>query len=137
MTRIQIVVSEFRLEARLESELAPTTCDAFAKLLPLTSRLIHVRWSGEAVWIPMDDAGLELEFENHTSHPLPGQVLLYAGGYNEAEIFMPYGGCLFSSKVGQLAGNHFLTITDGVEMLGAIGERVLWEGAQPITMELV
>jgi hypothetical protein len=136
MTKVEIAVSELRLEAVLEHEVAPKTCEAFTKLLPLTSQLIHVRWSGEAIWIPMDEAGVKLDFENHTSHPVPGQVIFYAGGYNEAEIFIPYGGCVFSSKVGQLAGNHFLTIIDGAETLKTIGERVLWEGAQPISMKL-
>ena len=84
----------------------------------------------------MDSAGLDLGYENHTSYPTPGQVLLYAGGFNEAEIFMPYGGCRFSSIVGQLAGNHFLTIVSGVELLKEIGKRVLWDGAQPISFAL-
>jgi hypothetical protein len=38
----------------------------------------------------------------------------------------------FASKVGQLAGNHFLTLTEGLEMLPQIGRKILWEGAQDI-----
>ncbi|MDQ3407207.1 MAG: DUF3830 family protein, partial [Chloroflexota bacterium] len=41
----------------------------------------------------------------------------------------------FSSKVGQLAGNHFATIVEGREQLPEMGRRVLWEGAQDITIE--
>lgn len=43
-----------------------------------------------------------------------------------------YGGVCFASKVGQLAGNHFLTVIQGSEMLPDLGRKVLWEGAQDI-----
>jgi Protein of unknown function (DUF3830) len=43
-----------------------------------------------------------------------------------------YGGCMFSSIVGQLAGNHFLTVFEGNEDLRPLGEMTLWEGAQDI-----
>ena len=33
-------------------------------------------------------------------------------GYSESELLIPYGGTDFSSKVGQLTGNHFLTIVE-------------------------
>ena len=48
---------------------------------------------------------------------------------------MAYGACSFSSKLGQLAGNHFLTITEGRENLRNLGVKVLWEGAQDIVFE--
>ena len=123
------------LVARLEEERAPRTCAAFLRLLPFRNRLVQARWSGEAAWIPLGDLDLGLDFENHTSHPLPGQFLLYRGGYSEAEIFVPYGEALFSSKLGQLAGNHFLTVVEGQEHLKELGRRVLWEGAQDILFE--
>ena len=70
--------------------------------------------------------------ENATSYPAPGEILLYPGGVSETEILLPYGSTRFASKAGQLAGNHFATIVEGAEQLRALGERVLWEGAQPI-----
>ena len=71
-------------------------------------------------------------YENHTSHPAPGQLLIYTGDLSVGEILFPYGACMFSSKLGQLAGNHFATITEGAEHLNELGRRVLWQGAQPI-----
>ena len=52
-------------------------------------------------------------YENHTSYPAPGQMIVYPGGISETEILLAYGGVHFASKMGQLAGNHFLTITLG------------------------
>ena len=37
--------------------------------------------------------------------------------------------------MGALAGNHFLTLSDGHEHLEAFGKLVLWEGAQDIVFE--
>jgi len=42
---------------------------------------------------------------------------------------------MFASKVGQLAGNHFATVTKGQEHLAALGKLTLWGGAQDITIE--
>lgn len=131
------MVGGLRFEARLETEGAPKTCAKFNALLPLKTRIIQARWSGEAAWIPLGDLDLGLGFENHTSHPAPGHLLLYPGGISETEILFPYGATLFASKSGQLAGNHFATIDDGVEHLGALGKLVLLEGAQDITFEAV
>ena len=116
-------------KARLEEEKAPKTCAAMRKLLPFKSKLVHVRWSGEATWVPMGDRRIGIDFENHTSHPAPGQVLVYPGGISEMEILFPYGSTLFASKVGQLAGNHFATVVEGNENLAEVGRLTLWEGA--------
>ncbi|RMV04890.1 hypothetical protein ALP17_03715, partial [Pseudomonas savastanoi] len=75
-------------------------------------------------------------FENATSHPSVGDILFYPGGYSETEIILAYGSCCFASKMGQLAGNHFLTITQGKENLRKLGVKTLWEGAQDVVFEL-
>jgi hypothetical protein len=116
-------------------EAAPKTRAAFAEMLPFRNKIIHVRWSGESAWIPLGDLQTDVTFENHTSHPAPGEILLYPGGFSETEILFPYGGTCFSSIVGQLAGNHFLTVTDGWEQLRELGRLVLWEGAQDVLFE--
>jgi hypothetical protein len=115
---------------------APRTVAAFVKLLPYTKKLIHVRWSGEACWIPMGDFELGVGFENHTSHPSAGDVLFYPGGYSETELLIAYGACSFASKMGPLAGNHFLTLPGARERLRAIGRRVLWHGAVDVRFQL-
>jgi Protein of unknown function (DUF3830) len=135
--RVRIVAGGLRFEARLETERAPKTCAKFSAMLPLKTRLIQARWSGEAAWIPLGDLDLDLGYENHTSHPAPGHLLFYPGGISETEILFPYGSALFASKAGQLAGNHFATIEDGAEHLAELGKLVVWEGAQDITFEAI
>lgn len=137
MTNLKITAGPFTFDARLETENAPKTCAAFLKRLPYESQVVHVRWSGEGVWVPLGDEDFGVGYENHTSHPAPGHILLYPGGISETEILLAYGGVSFSSKMGQLAGNHFITLTSGLENLPKLGKMTLWEGAQNIRFELV
>lgn len=130
---IEIVAAEFRFTGRLEEQRSPQTVAAFRRLLPLESKLIQARWSGQSGWIPFGDLDLGIGFEDAVSYPAPGELLIYPGGVSETEILFPYGPTCFASKAGQLAGNHFLTIVEGLEQLQALGERVLWQGAQPIS----
>jgi len=82
-------------------------------------RLAQIEETAEALW-PSP--------ENHTSYPAPGAI-------SETEFLLAYGGVRFASKVGQLAGNHFLTITEGRENLAALGKLTLWHGAQDVVFE--
>lgn len=136
MKIIQIKAGSYLFKGKLEQELAPKTCARFLDLLPYRQKVIHSRWSGEAVWIPLGELDLGLDFENHTSHPSRGDVLLYPGGYSETEFLFAYGSSCFASKQGQLAGNHIITLCEGHENLSAFGKQVLWEGAQPIEFSL-
>ena len=135
MSRINITAGGLHFVAETNPH-APLTVTAFLKLLPYRQKLIHVRWSGEGCWVPLGDFKLGVSFENHTSHPSAGDILFYPGGYSETEIILAYGGCSFSSKMGPLAGNHFLTITEGRDQLMTLGKKVLWEGAQDVIFEL-
>lgn len=124
----------YTFKARYEEEMAPKTVASFRKnLLGLTSRIIHVRWSGQAGWIPFGDLDLGIGPENGTCYPHPGELVIYPGGVSETELLLAYGYVNFASKAGQLAGNHFATITEGSENLMALGTKFLWEGAQEIT----
>ena len=132
MKNIHIQAGPFTFKGRLEEEKAPLTCRRFMALLPFKNKIIHCRWSGEAVWIPLGDFDMGLDYENHTSHGSRGDILLYPGGFSETEILLVYGSSRFSSKVGQIAGNHFITIIEGHDQLELLGHLVLWEGAQDI-----
>jgi hypothetical protein len=133
---LRITVGDFEFAARLEEERAPNTVAAVRGLLPLKSKLVQARWSGEAAWVPL---GWELELgigpENATSYPGPGELLLYPGGLSEVEILFPYGATSFASKMGQLAGNHFATIEAGGEPLAELGHAVLWDGALDLSIK--
>jgi Protein of unknown function (DUF3830) len=129
---LRITVGGFELVARLEQERSPQTVAAVRRLLPLDSKLIQARWSGQAAWVPLGELDVGAGLEDPTSYPQAGELLLYPGGLSETEILFPYGQTCFASKAGQLAGNHFATVVEGAEHLAEIGERVLWEGAQNI-----
>ena len=49
------------------------------------------------------------------------QIILYPGGIDETEILLVFGGVSFACKMGQLAGNHFITLTSGLENLAELG----------------
>ncbi len=134
---LRIEVGPYKFIAQLEEENAPKTCAAIRAMLPFRNKIIQARWSGEAAWVPMGDFPVGVGYENHTSHPAPGEILIYTGPLSETEILFPYGSTMFSSKLGQLAGNHFATVIEGQQHLKAMGQIVLWQGAQDFVIELV
>jgi len=136
MTKVKVIAGPFEFGGKFEIDATPATCKAFIERLPFVSQIIHVRWSGEGVWIPLGDAKFDVGYENATSYPAPGQIILYPGGVSETEILLAYGAVQFASKAGQLAGNPFITLTSGLENLYALGRKTLLEGAQPIRFEL-
>ena len=136
MTLLTVRIGPLSFTATFESERAPRTTAAFQARLPLEGQLVQARWSGEAGWVPLADYDLGVACENATSYPAPGQVLWHPPGLSEAELLVPYGSTCFSSRVGQLAGNHFLTIVDERGGLAEVGRRLLREGAQSICFEL-
>lgn len=136
MSDLLVHAGPYTFDARFETEAAPKTCAAFRAAMPFVSKVVHVRWSGEGVWIPLGDHDFGVGYENHTSYPAPGQIILYPGGISETEILLGYGGVHFASKMGQLAGNHFITLTSGLENLETLGKAVLWKGAHDIRFEL-
>ena len=127
-------------EAVLETDKSPATCAAFQQAMPFESKIVHVRWSGEAVWIPLGDMDFSLgdedAYEDATAYPAPGQILLYPKGISETEILIAYGNVHFASKAGTLAGNHLVSIIGDLDRLREVGVATLWEGAKAIRFEL-
>lgn len=134
---LELVVDGDVLAAEFLPDAAPASVAAVRDLVPLQTELMHVRWSGHATWINIDDIELpELPRENHTVYPSYGDLLLYPGYRNEQEILVPCGPTCFKSPAGELAGNHFATLSTPREKLVAIEERTLREGVLDATLRL-
>ena len=54
MGRLRIAIGDLHFSGHWEEE-APRTREVIRGLLPLSSQLVHVRWSGEGCWIPFGD----------------------------------------------------------------------------------
>ena len=129
-----IKIDRKEFEAKLLKDEAPKTCAAILRLLPIRGKVIQARWSGEAMWLSMDNHPIKVGFENQTSHPSRGELLFYPGFISEKELLIPYGSTSFASKSGSLTGNHFATISEKLDELSTIGRSILWEGAKNISI---
>ena len=132
---MRITIDGQRFDAVFETDRSPATCAAFQQAMPFSSQVVHVRWSGEGVWIPLGDMDFAVGYEDATAYPAPGQILLYPRGKSETEILIAYGSVHFASRAGTLAGNHFATITGELDKLREAGVATLWEGAKSIVFE--
>ncbi len=133
---MNIEIDGYKFDAVFEEINSPNTCEVFRKVIPFEAQVVHVRWSGEGMWIPLGEMDFAVKLEDATSYPTPGQVLLYPKGKSETEILIAYGSVHFASKAGSLAGNHFATITSDLEKLKEIGVSTLWEGSKSIIFSI-
>lgn len=136
---LHIRIGTERFAARLRGDIAPRSCGRLMELLPYSGKLIHARWSGEALWAPLASAvaaDLVLPREHATTNPMPGQLLLYAGERSVPELYVPYGINRFACKDGSLEGNPVLTIVDGLHRLAELGSEALWKGALDLHIEV-
>jgi hypothetical protein len=123
--------------ADLFEEKAPASIDAMREFLPLESELMHVRWSGHATWINIEEVELpDVPRENHTVYPSRGDVLFYPGYRNEQEILLACGPTCFKSPAGELAGNHVGTVDASAEELAALEEATLENGMYDVTVTI-
>lgn len=136
---LSVNIGAERFAARLRRDLAPRSCECLLGLLPYAGQVIHARWSGEALWSPLAaalPAGLVLPRENAKGHPVPGEILFYAGGRSEPELLVVYGSSRFACEAGPLEGNPVLSIQDRLDRIVEIGHQVLWNGALPLRIEV-
>lgn len=131
-----IKIDNHKFKAVFEENKSAQSCQAFKKVMPFKSKVVHVRWSGEGMWIPLGNMDFNVGYEDTTSYPTPGQILLYPKGKSETEILIAYGSVQFASKAGTLAGNHFATIVSELDKLREIGISTMWEGAKEVIFEL-
>ena len=92
---------------------APRTVAVISLLLPLRSRLIHFAGAGGLLDPVRRRAFLDLRPRTRPATRRRAEIIVYPGGMSECEILVAYGSVDFSSKVGQLWGNHFATMTTG------------------------
>jgi len=137
MSEIELLVNGEAYTAPLLESEAPESVAAVREFLPLESELMHVRWSGHATWINIDEIDLDdVPRENHTVYPSRGDLLLYPGFRNEQEILLACGPTCFKSPAGELAGNHFATLDASREQLKELELLTLREGIQDITVRM-
>lgn len=138
MSTLELELEDRTLTAEVYEDEAPESVAAMREFLPLGSELMHVRWSGHATWINIDEIDLpELPRENHTVYPSRGDILLYPGYRNEQEILVACGSTCFKSPAGELAGNHVATLDATREELRTIEQETLETGMKDITVRFV
>ena len=135
MAQLEFDIDGEVLAAELLDEEAPRSVEAFREFLPLESQLMHVRYSGIATWINIDEIDLpEIPRENHTVYPSYGDVLLYPGYRSDQEILVPCGPTCFKSPAGELAGNHVATIDASREQLREIEQETIETGMKEVVV---
>lgn len=135
MAQLEFDIDGEVLTAELLDEEAPRSVEAFREFLPLESQLMHVRYSGIATWINIDEIDLpEIPRENHTVYPSYGDVLLYPGYRSDQEILLPCGPTCFKSPAGELAGNHVATIDASREQLREIEQETIETGMKEVVV---
>jgi hypothetical protein len=138
MSRLELSVDGTQYSGDLLDDAAPESVAALETFLPHESELMHVRWSGHAVWVNIDEVKLpELPRENHTVYPSRGDVLLYPGFRNEQEILLACGPTCFKSPAGELAGNHVATLDADAADLRQLEELTLQDGVQDVAIRMV
>ena len=138
MSMLAIDIEGETFAGELFEDRAPASIDAMCDFLPLDSELMHVRWSGHAVWVNIDEVELpDVPRENHTVYPSRGDVLFYPGFRNEQEILLACGPTCFKSPAGELAGNHVATLDATPEELKALEDMTLEDGKHDVTIRIL
>jgi hypothetical protein len=138
MSELQISIGGRLFAACFQWDLAPLSCRHLTEMFPLRGQVIHARWSGEAIWLPLGSnwpVGSILEPESATGRPEAGEVLLFAGPRSEPELLIAYGTTRFACKAGPLEGNRVLRIQDDLSQLAECGRETLMRGAMELRID--
>ena len=129
MRNIEIEVDGIVAKAVFLHEKAPRTCAKVWELLPIEDRTIQVRWSG-AAWRTEKNYPLNLgEIENPVTVLEAGDIIYYDDPrYGLYKIGLAYGRAAWRDFAGDLPVAHIGRITDNLEPLMKVGERVIFEG---------
>jgi hypothetical protein len=137
MARLVVELPDETLSGELLEDEAPESVAAMRAFMPHDSELMHVRWSGHATWVNIDEIDLpEIPRENHTVYPSRGDVLLYPGYRNEQEVLLACGPTCFKSPAGELAGNHVATLDADSDVLRRIEEATLQDGVMDVRLRI-
>ena len=137
MSTLELTIEDNVYTAELLEEKAPESIATMREFLPLETEVMHVRWSGHAVWANIDEIDLpEVPRENHTVYPSRGDILFYPGYRNEQEILIACGPTCFKSPAGELAGNHVGTLGASQEDLVSLEESTLDTGKKQATIKI-
>lgn len=138
MSKIELEFEDETLTGELLEDEAPKSTAVMREFLPHDSEVMHVRWSGHATWINIDEIDLpEVPRENHTVYPSRGDILFYPGYRNEQEILIACGSTCFKSPAGELAGNHVATLDVSDEKLVELEQDTLENGVKDVTVRIV
>ena len=137
MSTLELTTKDNVYTAELLEKKAPESIATMKEFLPLETEVMHVRWSGHAVWANIDEINLpEVPRENHTVYPSRGDILFYPGYKNDQEILIACGPTCFKSPAGELAGNHVGTLEASQEKLVSLEESTLDTGKKQATINI-
>lgn len=131
MRMVRIELSETVFRARLLDDLAPKTCEALWRALPLLGRAVHAQWSGEMfrMYEHVDLGVPEAEVRGAFQHP--GEVIYCPSA---REIAVCYGRARFRGAIGPVYCTPMAEIEGDLDLLRARAERLQWDGAKALAI---
>jgi hypothetical protein len=101
--KVEITIDDVTVVARLHEEAAPRSVTRFWEALPIEETLRHVRWSGMAGYVLVNElADMSIPLENRVSFYQPATIALRP---EHGEIAFSYG----QAQARDVRGNHWAT----------------------------
>lgn len=137
MNELRLVFRDLGIvvHARIESDEAPDYSGFLLDCLPAEGRVLHAKWGGEEVWMPLSKAPKSRP-DNLTILPSKGEILLVTPEPGACDLAIWYGrGWCFGAS-GFVPGCHVATVTRDLPALMRAGRAVLESGATILRVEL-